>query len=459
MKKTICVLLLIALTFTALFALVACNPTDTEWYVEEGAEVINVYLRDFEDWSNNYTIDAIRRFNKDLTDGIQVEYTLLLEDQYENKVQSDREAGKAPDVYLISYGNLLTAINYNYILPLEDVLSQKMQDDISQSARNYVYLRDHLYAAPFCFEPSIMLFYSKSAFEKAGVKSAPKTYAEMLDACAKIKPTLNKAQYVVGTPKGLPLGWANIGQFYNAAGGHLPISDDWSESLVMQNKDGYKAFLDYYTQLYIKGYTPLQDSAGGYNEIIREVCEGRAAMTFAGSYAVSTIYDEYPECVDDIEVAVVPTRNGTTNIATTTNGGWSYVIDSAAAKRVDEQGRTHAQLAAKFLEFLLTDPVVAPEYFEKANYCKSAGYDSVIAALGEKGTENKFYSQIALAASNAIATPLYNYDITTECSKMIEEIVINGKTADQVIAAFDVSVKQIIKNSGLAGKNPALPQK
>ncbi len=455
MKKATSILLLLALVATLACTLVACNPADEEWYVEEGAEVINVYLRDFEEWSNNYTIDAIRRFNSNLTDGIQVEYTLLLADQYENKVQSDREAGKAPDVYLISYGNLLTAINYNYILPLENVLSQKMIDDISESAKNYVYLKEHLYAAPFCFEPSIMLFYSKKAFAAAGVTSAPKTYAEMLDACAKIKPTLSKAQYVVGTPKGLPMGWANIGQFYNAAGGNLPLSDDWSESLVMQNKEGYTSFLNYYTSLYTKGYTPLQDCAGGYNEIIREVCEGRAAMTFAGSYAVSTIYDEYPECVDDIEVAVVPTMDGTSNVATTTNGGWSYVLDAATAKRKGADGRTHAELAAKFLEFLLTDSEVAPEYFEKANYCKSAGYDSVIVATGKEGESNKYYAEIARAASNAIATPLYNYDITTECSKMIEEMVINGKSADQVITTFDNMVKQIIRQSGLAGNNPA----
>ena len=109
----------------------------------------------------------------------------------------------------------------------------------------------------------------------------------------------------------------------------------------------------------------------------------------------------------------------------------------------------------KFLEFLLTDSEVAPEYFEKANYCKSAGYNSVIVATGKEGESNKYYAEIARAASNAIATPLYNYDITTECSKMIEEMVINGKSADQVIATFDNMVKQIIRQSGLAGNNPA----
>ena len=80
MKKATSILLLLALVATLACTLVACNPADEEWYVEEGAEVINVYLRDFEEWSNNYTIDAIRRFNSDLTDGIQVEYTLLLAD-------------------------------------------------------------------------------------------------------------------------------------------------------------------------------------------------------------------------------------------------------------------------------------------------------------------------------------------------------------------------------------------
>lgn len=458
MKKLLAVLLVMVLIAAAVSVMAACTPTEEEWPVEEGAEVINVYLREFEDWSNNYTISAIRRFNQNLNDGIQVEYTLLLSDQYENKVMSDRDAGKAPDIFLVSYGNLLTEIDKSYILPLDDVLSEKMIGDISDNAKKYVYLRNHLYAAPFCFEPSMMLFYSKSALSKAGVTQIPKNYQEMLDACAKIKPTLSKSQYVIGVPHGLPNGWANIGQFYNAAGGNLPINDNWDTSLVEQNKEGYTAFLNYYTQFYTKGYTSVTDTPGGYNEIIREVCEGRMAMAFAGSYAISTIYDEYPETVDDIGVALIPTRDGTNNISATTSGGWSYVLDSATASRKDSQGRTHAELAAIFLEFLLTDPVVATEYFEKANYCKFAGYNTIVNAIAPKAVNNKYYATVSLAASNAVPTPLYNFDITKKCADMIEEMAYNGKSASTVIEAYHKEVQSIIVNSKLAGKNPLYQQ-
>lgn len=452
MKKILSVILICVLSAAALTVIAACY--HEEWPVEEGAEVITVYLREFEDWSNNYTISAIRRFNENLNDGIQVEYTLLLADQYEDKVRGDREAGKAPDVYLVSYGNLLTEVDNSNLLALDDVISAKMQEDISDNAMDYVRMRNHLYAVPFCFEPSMMLFYCKSALDKAGVSKIPTSYEEMLAACAKIKPTLSKSQYVIGVPHGLPNGWANIGQFYNACGGKLPISDNWDRSLVEENREGYKAFLDYYTQFYTLGYTSAGDTAGGYNEIIREVCEGRMAMTFAGSYAVSTIYDEYPETVDDIGLARIPTRDGTNDIASTTNGGWSYVLDAATASRKGADGRTHAELAAKFLEFLLTDPVVATEYFEKANYCKFAGYDSVINAIASKAQSNKYYSVVAAAASNAIPTPLYNFDITKKCADMIEEIAYNGKKTDSVITSYDSEVKSIIQNSHLAGTNP-----
>lgn len=453
MKKFLSILLVSVLLIAVLSVTAACTPAE-EWPVEEGAEVITVYLREFEDWSNNYTISAIRRFNENLNDGIQVEYTLLLDTVYEDKVSGDREAGKAPDIYLVSYGNLLTQVDNNNLLPLDDVISQKMYDDISDNAFNYVYMRNHLYAVPFCFEPSMMLFYSKSALNKAGVTSIPTNYEEMLAACAKIKPTLSKTQYVIGVPHGLPNGWANIGQFYNACGGHLPISDNWDRSLVNDNKEGYKAFLEYYSQFYTKGYTSAGNTAGGYNEIIREVCEGRMAMTFAGSYAISTIYDEYPETVDDIGVAQIPTRDGTQDIASTTNGGWSYVLDAAAGSRRGADGRTHAELAAIFLEYLLTDPIVATEYFEKANYCKFAGYDSIIEAIAPKAADNKYYAVVTAAASNAITPPLYNYDITTGSANMIEEMVYNAKSADAAITAYNTKVENIIKNNKLAGKNP-----
>ena len=51
-------------------------------------------------------------------------------------------------------------------------------------------------------------------------------------------------------------------------------------------------------------------------------------MTTAGSWSISEVVNSYPEMVDKIGVAVMPTLDGNQDITTATNGGWAYVIST-----------------------------------------------------------------------------------------------------------------------------------
>lgn len=319
MKKS-CLLLLVGVllaTFTG------CNRK--EKLKEPGAEKITIYLCDFEDWSNEYFINAINTYNDNVNDGVEIMYELLDEDSYTYKVESAREAGEAPDIYMVAHSNLWQEVVNESITDLDTIFSQEFLNDYTDTAKATTSLYGKTYSVPYCFEPSMLLFYSKSMFAEAGITKEPETYQEMLDACEKLSKVINKTQTVLGTPIGLPMGWANVGQFYNAADGNFPISEDWSTSLVATaNMDGYKEFLEYYSAIYNKGYASRSDTAGGYNEIINELCEGRVAMTFAGSYAVGQIYKDYIEegyldNADDIGCCLAPRKN--LDMGATANGG------------------------------------------------------------------------------------------------------------------------------------------
>lgn len=466
MRKTI-YLFLVLMVFAAVTICTSCSGDDEDQLKEAGAEVITIYVCDFEDWSNEYFIDAIDRYNSNLEDGVEIVYEVLGESAYTYKVQSSREAGQAPDIYMVSYSNLYQEVVNQNITSLDSIFDDSFFDDYTETAIEATTLYDKVYAVPYCFEPSMLLFYSKSMFAKAGITKEPQTYAEMLDVCAKLSTVIDKRrQTVISTPLGLPMGWANVGQFYNAAGGNFPISEDWSQSLVAtENMDGYKQFLEYYTALYNLGYASRSDIAGGYNEIINELCQGRVAMTFAGSYAVGQIYQDFIaegklKDASDIGCCLAPRLNQ--NMGATANGGWSFVLDAATNSRVATanekvQGKTHASLAADFLKWYVTDASVAPGFFELGKCCKQTGFKSVQAILDTTQIDNPFYDVIKEAANTAVPLNNYPYSITQACSDMITTLISksNKKTVEQVIGICHADVQKQIDLNKLAGKNPS----
>ena len=71
MKKT--TYLLLALLILVLTSL--CTACDDEPTLKEaGAETITIYIYDFEDWSNEYFINSIEKYNDNLNDGVEIIY-------------------------------------------------------------------------------------------------------------------------------------------------------------------------------------------------------------------------------------------------------------------------------------------------------------------------------------------------------------------------------------------------
>lgn len=461
MKKTNLLIVLLLLVFTLL-----CTSCEKKPVLKEaGAETITIYVYDFEEWSNDYFLDAIDRYNDNLTDGVEIIYELLEENAYTYKVKASRESGEAPDIYMVAYANLWQEVINENITSLDDIFSEEFLNDYTPTAKEATMLYDKTYAVPYCFEPSMLLFYSKSMFAQAGIESEPQTYEEMLDACEKLSKVIKNTQTVLTTPMGLHMGWANVGQFWNAAGGNFPISDDWSKSLVAtDNNEGYTTFLEYYSELYNKGYASRSDTAGGYNEIINELCEGRVAMTFAGSYAVGQIYKDYIEKgkldnADDIGCCLAPRLNA--DLGATANGGWSFVLDSSTTSKVATanekvQGKKHAELAADFLKWYVTDAEVATGFFELGKCCKQTGFTSIQTLLDASQIDNPFYDVIKQAANSAAPINQYPDSINTECAEMIAKLIskTNKNTIEQVISACHVEVQELIDINKLAGKNP-----
>ena len=269
---------------------------------------------------------------------------------------------------------------------------------------------------------ALVVFYRKDLLEAAGVSAAPKSWAELYDVCAKLKGSLNAAQYPLGMPTGQALGWATWGMQYNTTGG-LVLDDTWTQ--VRIEEPGYRELAELFYNLYKNGYAPAQQlTAKGYNDIIDALCQDKLAMTIAGSWSVAEIMNNYPTMADKIGVAPIPTIDGDQSGVTATNGGWTYAIDS---------GSQHQKESARVIEWMFCeDAARTAGFFEAAHYSKTPVNKSVQEYIAANAKDvNTEWLQVVTAVSNtAKPEPLFSWDVTVAVMKLFDTVSTYATTSD-----------------------------
>ena len=426
---------------------------------EEGATTITMYLRNFEDWSNEYMNKRVKEFNSILDDGIQLVVKFFEDEAYTDAFKVAKENGSAPDIFMCSYGNIYhDIVETGDGIPLNGVIQQQYLDDISSNIKEMVTYDDKIYAFPQLSEPSSIFFYRKSMLQAAGVSKAPSTWDELLNACSKIKPTLKRGQYCVGIPIGQALSWSTYGLQYNLTGG-LALNDNWTESRVAA-QPGFKDIAGLWYDLYGNGYVPngAISPKGSYNDIIEGMMMSKVAMTFAGSWSIAEIMHTYSDLASDVGVAVIPTKDGDTSKVTASNGGWTYCISSQS----NEERRAKA---AKVIEWLFAEnPERTAGFFEAACYSKAAVTESVKAYINAhvKDELKEWTNVINDVASKAIPEATYPWSISVAVGTIFEESGLNANltkgdsykqtTIQNAINKAETSINQIIHSSSWEGK-------
>ncbi len=451
MKKLISGILVLAMLAGVVAMLSGCGgETGT---VEEGATVVTLYAQSFEQWSNDYLQKRVDEFNQIMDDGIQLEVKFFTDSAYNDAITVARENNSGLDLYMISYGNLWSEIENGRCVALNDLLDQSCFDDLTDAATDLVKYGDTYYAYPTLIEASALLFYRKDMLEKAGVTGVPTTWEELYAACDKLKGTLNATQYALGLPTGQALGWATWGLEYNTTGG-LVLDDTWKT--VQIENDGWKELAEFFYTCYKNGYTPTQQlTSKGYNDIIEALCQGKLAMTVAGSWSVAEIMNTYPTMAENIGVAELPTYDGNRGGITATNGGWAYAIDS---------GSQHKEEAAAVINWMFCESAERTAgFFEAAHYSKTAVNKSVQAYIdqSDKDVNEEWISVITAVSNTAQPEPLFSWDVTVAVMKLFDTVSIYATSADfetlytDALATCKSDIASVLSRDDI-GENPRL---
>jgi ABC-type glycerol-3-phosphate transport system substrate-binding protein len=193
-------------------------------------------------------------------------------------------------------------------------------------------IKGKVYQLPTNAQPQSLLYYNKDDFKKAGVTTPPKTWAEFLAACAKLKAAGITPIAVGGGGQDT---FASMYPWVGTVGTDVYLSDPkFSQEIT----DGSKTFADplftkatdKIAQLAKLGYLDKLGTSRSYADHEKAFRGGSAAMYPMGSWFATSADNDKPKF--GVGVFAWPSDDGKAVVPTLTGGGLSV---SAKAENVD----------------------------------------------------------------------------------------------------------------------------
>ena len=425
MKRLLGLILVAAIAITLLPAAMA----------EGGKTEVVLWNQIFEDWNRAWCEKMVEEFNADPNQKYVIRQEFVDGAAWDEKMAAARAANVMPDMYLVNYSNLVWNAVDGYIQPLDELIPQEAWDDLHDNVKDMITVNGKKYAYPQMVEPAVVMYYRKDLLAEKNLE-VPKTWDEFTEAAAQLT-----TDDMYGATMNYE--WSMWGWEFTAAG-HWPISDDWSRA--DNQSQGYVDLLSFIGNLYEKEYVPLQPLEG-YNGSARLVADDSVAMTFSGSWGIAAIMNDFPEMAEKIGVAAAPTKDGSPFKSTV--GGWTYVVD---AKAKNPEG------AAAYITWLLgSEPERAGSFFEAASFSKYSPRKSVDEYLATQtaAKDDEWMQTISRhIIPNAIAEPIYTWDISAQLLTAIGEVVTAGLSPEEALQNAADQINQYIKNNDYASKKP-----
>jgi multiple sugar transport system substrate-binding protein len=414
---------------------------DNSGDTDDGGDVANItfWQQDFQDQENDWYEALVDDFNA-AHDDIQVKIEVVPADAWEERLTAAQAAGSAPDVRTMNYGGIRDAASASEIAPVTSLISADAWADVKENVLPLVTIDGEQYGYPLLVEPSAVLYYRTDLFEEAGLdpNSPPQTWDELVDYAEQL--TNDEVFGLRLAQNAIDASWSTWGYQYNVGG--LPISDDWS---TPQADDRHKPLLQAFKDLADSGALPPPDGIG-YPDAT-PFGDGKFAMMANGSWAASLLINDYPDLVENIAVAPMPSFDGQSGQTTSTLGGWTLVVDGKS---------DDAQAAATFIEWAIGgEPENVSSFFEITKFSKTptrTSVDEAVNALPDADTVNPWQATIAAdVVPYAQGEPTYPWDVSLAMGEAIEAVMFGGVSVDDALADANDKIQAAIDNHGIAG--------
>ncbi len=442
MKKWLCALLTLALLVSAAPAALA---QDAESAAQAGKTIVPFWFNAADEAATQRWWESkVAAFNEQ-SQTTYLDMQAVPSDAYDAKLKAAQATGTAPQILYLAYTDLLSQATMGYYMPLDDLIDPALWEDVYDSAEHMVSIGDTHYAVPHHLEPYSLLFYRKDMFRAAGLdpEVGPKSWGELLEYARKLT---NADHYGLAISGEGDNGWVNWG--WEAMFGKNLLDDNWEKTNVRDPE--FAALINLYKTLYDEQLVPAQPLGAFWN--IQPLAEGRVAMQFNGTWAITNLKNVYAETLDlnEIGVCVAPTPSGVTEgVCTAAMGGHCLAIDAKAQ---------NPEACAEFLTWLLLgDPNVMAEFFEAGGFAKYTARKSVdeyILSLDSAKADPWLRIITEQVIPYAVSEPIYSWSVSAAYANAMANVLTNGYTVEEAIEECASDIEYIIESEELAGTNP-----
>ncbi len=163
---------LLAMVFS-MCALLSCSPSQN---ADEGTHLLIKVPRTGHNSVSDESITQIDQvinkmvesFESDYNKNVDIEVEVFEQNQYDNAIVDDFDTERSPDILYGDYFNMSTYIHSGRVVPLDDIISNEVKDDIYDYLWDMSTVGDKTYMMPYLARQNI-LAYNKELFRQAGL--------------------------------------------------------------------------------------------------------------------------------------------------------------------------------------------------------------------------------------------------------------------------------------------------
>ena len=251
----------------------------------------------FSDHRYDWAVDTAERFNA-LHDDINV--TMLSVADYDTIVNNytlGREDGTYPEIVQLFDAALQFAVDSNWFDFAEDIIAGREEvlghpvnfDDIIPVISNY-YTVDGVWASVAWNTSTPIMYYNVDALAQAGVTELPRTWAEVLDACAALQPLVDDG--TISACASWPFSAWFIEQWTAQQNEYMVNNENGRAARATEfnlDTDAYRAIAQFYRDLYTNDYF-IYEGQEQWGPTTQNFISGKVAIhmsSSAGARAVS----------------------------------------------------------------------------------------------------------------------------------------------------------------------------
>ena len=402
---------------------------------------------------NNGDMIRMQGLSSEFTEatGIELEWVILEENILRQRVTQDiATSGGQFDVMTIGMYEAPIWAERSWLVSLDDLPEEYDINDILPAMRAGLSFEDSLYAAPFYGESS-MVMYRTDLMEAAGLEMPEEPTWD--DIAAAAEAMTDRDNGINGICMRGRAGWGENMAFITTVAnsfGARWFDEDWNAQL---DSPEWLEAVTFYNDL-IQNYGPSGAANNGFNENLTLFQQGRCGMWIDATVAASFVTNPNDSTVaDSVGFALAPNREGLDKRA---NWLWAWALAIPASTQQQEAAmefinwatsKEYLELVAEREGWANVPPGSRTSLYENEEYAQVPFADMTLRSINAADPNNPTVDPVPYVGIQFVAIPEWA-GIGTQAGQEFSAMVAGQQTPEQALARAQALVTDEMEAAG-----------